>query len=130
MTNPRKLNNIDIQNTIDITKSIQRDITNIIKRIQRFSSLDSSVTDSDGNPAIPMGYRNSPERASAISELEEAIEFLDMDIESIKKENPDFVERELKLIDLSKKEYYVPKEQFLRSLAEATPEYPILSYKG
>lgn len=73
------------------TKTFRRDIDAIIQRVKNVTTLDPSVTGPDGEPAQPMGYRASRERALAITKLQEAVMWLGMDLKAIGEEHPELV---------------------------------------
>lgn len=81
----------EIKDIVAYTKLFRRDIDNIIQRIKDVTTLDPSVTGSDGKPAQPMGYRASRERSLAITKLQEAVMWLGMDLKAIGEENPGLV---------------------------------------
>jgi hypothetical protein len=58
--------NPEIEDIIADTKTFRRDIDGLIQRLKDLTTLDSSVTGSDGLPARPMGFRASRERSLAL----------------------------------------------------------------
>lgn len=81
----------DIEDIIADTKTFRRDIDKLIQRLKNVTTLDPSVTGSDGQPAKPMGYRASRERSLALTKLQEAVMWLGMDLKTIGEENPGYV---------------------------------------
>lgn len=80
-----------IEEIVSDTKTFRRDIDSIIQRIKNVTTLDSSMTESDGSFAKPMGYRQSHERSLAITKLQEAVMWLGMDLKALGEENPGLV---------------------------------------
>jgi len=64
------------------TKTLRRDIDEIIQRLKAVSSRTEAW-----NAAIP-GYRASRERSLALTKLQEAVMWLGMDLKAIGEENP------------------------------------------
>lgn len=80
-----------IEEIVSDTKTFRRNIDSIIQRIKNVTTLDSSITESDGSFAKPRGYRQSHERSLAITKLQEAVMWLGMDLKALGEENPGLV---------------------------------------
>lgn len=83
--------NSEIEDIITDTKTLRKDIDQIIQRLKNVTSLDPDTSGADGEPAIPMGYRDSPERQESLVKLKEAAMWLGMDLKAIGEEHPGFV---------------------------------------
>jgi hypothetical protein len=80
-----------IEDIIADTKTFRRDIDGLIQRLKNVTTLDPSVTGSDGKPAEPVDYRASRERSLSLTKLQEAVMWLGMDLKAIGEEYPQYV---------------------------------------
>ena len=74
-------------NAISDTKQFRKDLDGVLSHIRQASSPQFNPDAPDGK-CCPPGYRNSPERSTAIMKVQEAIMWLGMDLKAINEEEP------------------------------------------